>query len=278
MGIFITPAHLFAHLYLSKYEDWIDPRSITGVIYYMYSMPRLEKHNEVLGRPRNYWRKDGFFLVMQLCIPGKTERELGKLGSIPLPDFFDPGGHWWTLNPKPSYPIWVQVNPFKLVCIMIFSFSMKPFTGSRIPQLQWFMPIHVLREFFSGIYEVHKTPIFWVIRQPTNRVFSSFDGWWVGHQIHNWSWHCEMQSCVEDTWSWPVLHGYVVKCIHERPGFWKFLGNVERRGIDITNVLYFQGRVCVCGLVGFLNFRVRVMVWFFFSYTRVPSARVWYVI
>jgi hypothetical protein len=64
----------------------------------------------------------------------------------------------------------------------------------------------------------------------------------------------------------PVLHGYVVKCIQGRPGFWKFLGNVERRGIDITKVLYFQGRVCVCGLVGSLNFRVRVMVWFFFIY------------
>jgi hypothetical protein len=39
-----------------------------------------------------------------------------------------------------------------------------------------------------------------------------------------------------------------------------FFENVEHRGIDITKVLYFQCRVCVRGLVGFLNFRVCVMV------------------
>ena len=57
-----------------------------------------------------------------------------------------------------------------------------------------------------------------------------------------------------------MLHGVCCKVHIGEAWFLKFLENVEHRGIDITKVLYFQGRVCVCGLVGFLNFRVRVMV------------------
>lgn len=155
----------FADLYPSNCDDWIDVRSIIGVVWVLHAdigeaQRGHRTHEELL--------ENGIFFYNAMYIPHSRASRRGRLELILLPRFDDPE---WPL------PDMSTSEHFRFCLRRDFLQSMRPSTGSRSTHLQWSMPIHVMVDLFSSI-AYRKTRLFFVFHNISEECFTSLmDGW-----------------------------------------------------------------------------------------------------
>lgn len=156
-----------ADLYLAAYEDWIDPKSIQGIIVVVHAeigeLTRGDRsHKELLN--------DAVFFYNASYIPKSSRSTFGHIQPIPLPPFDSPD---WPL------PDMHTSESFRARLRLDFQNIMKPNLGSKQTRLSWFMPIGVFVDLFSVAEGIHRTPTMFVFKQMTDDLCSSLmdRGW-----------------------------------------------------------------------------------------------------
>ncbi len=155
-----------ADLYPSSFEDWIDPRSITDVLYVI--------HAEIGEAQRgNHTHKEllqiGVYFYSVKKFPTRDPGGYGTLQEIPLPTLDSP--EW----PLPD--MWTTES-FRARFRQDFRSAMKATVGSRATHIQWFLPVHVMVDLFSGT-TFHRTPTLFVFKNLDEDSFDSVmdKGW-----------------------------------------------------------------------------------------------------
>lgn len=155
-------------MYPSGYEDWIDPKSILGVIVVLHA-----EIGEAIRGSRSYKEllDDSVFFYNAAFKPADLPATYGQLIPIPLPPFHSSE---WPL------PDMATSEAFRAKFWRDFQESMKPSTGSKITRLSWFVPIGVFIDLFAIAEEnMHKTPTMFVFKQASKELCASLmdSGW-----------------------------------------------------------------------------------------------------
>jgi hypothetical protein len=154
-------------LYPSYCEDWQDPRTILSVI--------VCHHHEIRETTRGVrthaeLRDLGIFFYKDLYVPPTQGQLYGDLEPVPLPNLDDPE---WPL------PDMSTSEAFRAKIRSDFQRITKVTTGSHMGHLQWFIPMHVLIDFFAVSNNVRRTVTLLKVVQPEEALFDSMmDAGW----------------------------------------------------------------------------------------------------
>lgn len=154
-------------LYLSEYEDWVDPKSVINIIMVVHAdIGEMYRG----GRTHKEMLDDSLFFYNARYYPRTGRQQFGCVEQIPLPNFDDP---MWPL------PDMLTTETFRAKLRSDFIASMKPNTGSRQTHLQWIMPITVMVDLFSCAQTIHRSKTLFVFKAVTEELMSSLmdKGW-----------------------------------------------------------------------------------------------------
>jgi len=157
-----------ADLYPSPCEDWIDPRSILGVIVVLHA-----EIGEATcgGRSHRELLEDSIFFYNATFRPPGPQSRYGKFIEIPLPLLESPD---WPL------PDMSTSEAFRAKLWKDFQGSMRPSTGSKRTHLSWFLPIGVFVDLFSVAQgDMRKTAHMFVFNRVSQDLSNSLmdQGW-----------------------------------------------------------------------------------------------------
>ena len=137
-------------LYLSEYEDWVDPKSVINIIMVVHAdIGEMYRG----GRTHKEMLDDSLFFYNARYYPRTGRQQFGCVEQIPLPNFDDP---MWPL------PDMLKTETFRAKLCSDFNASMKPNTGSRQTHLQWIMPITVMVDLISCAHAIHRSKTLFV--------------------------------------------------------------------------------------------------------------------
>jgi hypothetical protein len=159
---------LHVDLYLSYFDDWVDPDSILSVIYVLHI-----EVGEAIRNGRSYWSllDNGTFFFKEVYVPPTTPELYWHLEPLPLPELDDPDWPLPDMDTSESYRT-------KIACE--FRQVMKATMGSKFGRVHWFIPIHVFVDLFAvGSSYVPKTATLYIFAQPCTNLLSSLmdPGW-----------------------------------------------------------------------------------------------------
>lgn len=120
-------------LYLSYWDDWIDPASVMDVILVLH----YEIGAAMIRSSRSYKQllDNGTFFLRAVYVPKSGSSLYGSLEELHLPALDDP---YWPL------PDMHTSEAFRAKLATDIADSMKGGTGSKASHVKWFMPVHIM--------------------------------------------------------------------------------------------------------------------------------------
>ena len=158
---------LFSDLYPSNFIEWIDPKSILGIIVVVHAeigeLTRGSRsHRELLD--------DGVFFYNASYLPRTGASQFGQLDPILLPGF--DSSEW-------SLPSMATSESFRAKLRIDFHNVMKPATGSKRTHISWFMPLDVFIDLFAAAKSSYRTTTMWIFKNVNEELCQSLmDGGW----------------------------------------------------------------------------------------------------
>jgi len=152
-------------LYPSTHVDWIDSKSVTGVICVTHAeigeaTIGEQTHKQLLEESVSFYN----------AWYHPNQRGYRRTEAIPLPAFDDPN---WPL------PDMATTEAYRACLRVDFLSSMKQSTGNKQTSLSWFMPLDVMIDLFAISNSIHKTRTLFVFKDLSEELLNSLmdKGW-----------------------------------------------------------------------------------------------------